>query len=88
VWREILGENKLRLSFRGKVADQAAEASEVNPARVIGQGRILLAEPANPTGQMRVKAQLREAEHVGKLGLEIHQKAMGGNSIVCIGRDC
>jgi len=80
--REILGEDQPGLTFRSKITEQAPEAGDVNSARVIGQGRVFLAQPTNPTEQMRIAAQLRKVAHVRKIGLEIGQEAIGGHSIV------
>src|SRR5215470_1406208 len=67
--REIFGEDQSRLAFRSQSAKQTAEGSEIHPTRGIGQG--FLAQTANPPEQMRIAAQLREAVHIGEIGLEI-----------------
>src|SRR5712691_7151629 len=49
--REILGEDQpglQRMTRRGQVVEQAAEKDEVDSARARGQGRILIAEAAEP----------------------------------------
>jgi hypothetical protein len=83
--REVFGKDQPELTFRGRVAEQTAKASEINSTRGMRQGWILLAQAANPTEQMRIAAQLREAVEVGKIGLEIGQEAIGGHSVVPVG---
>jgi len=91
-WREAearaagsLREGSARVDLPGRVAEQTAKASEINSTRGMRQGWILLAQAANPTEQMRIAAQLREAVEVGKIGLEIGQEAIGGHSVVPVG---
>ena len=45
---------------------------------LIGQGRILFAEGADPAEQMGIAAQLRELEHLREIRLEIGEEAMDG----------
>src|ERR1700687_2178156 len=61
--------------------EQALELEQVCPTSAIGQGRILVAEAVYPAEQMGIAAQLREAEHLREIRLEIGEEATGGDSI-------
>jgi hypothetical protein len=73
------------MALGGKVAEQAAEADEIDSASALGQGRVFLAEAAEPAEQMGIAAQLGELAHLWKIRLEIEEEAMGGDSIVSVG---
>src|SRR5260370_2870460 len=61
--REVFGEDQPGLAFRGQVAEQTAEAKEINSTGVIRQRRGLLRQPTTPTQHMRVATQLPSARH-------------------------
>jgi hypothetical protein len=73
------------VAFAGKVVEQAAETYQIDPARAPGQGRIFLAEAADPAEQMGIAAQLRELEDLREICLEIGEETMGGPAIVSVG---
>jgi hypothetical protein len=59
--RKILGKDEPGLQrgvLGGQVAEKAPQADQVYAARAIGQGRVLLAQAAEPAEQMRVTSQL------------------------------
>ena len=59
--RKILGKDEMgwrSVLLPGKLAEQAPESREVQAARFVGQGRMLISEAANPTEEMGIAAQL------------------------------
>ena len=86
--REILRQDQSGLqgmAHGGKVVEQAAENDQVDPASLIGQARILLAEAAEPAEQMGIAAQLGEMEHIREIRLKIGKEAVDGCSIDSVG---
>jgi hypothetical protein len=69
----------------GKFVKQAAETDEVDPARAIGQRRVLFAEVVDPAEQVGITTQFGELEQLREIRLEIGEEAMGGRSIVSVG---
>jgi hypothetical protein len=66
----------------GQVAEQTAQAKQVNAASAIGQARVFVAETLHPTEQMRVTLQFRDLAKLWVVRLEIGNEAMDGGSKV------
>src|SRR5260370_34902279 len=66
----------------GQVLQQTSELDQIMQAAFSAQGRVLIAQRAEPAQEMGVTAQLRELAHFGERRVEIGEEAVGCASIV------
>lgn len=69
----------------GQVPQQTSELDQIMQAAFSAQGRVLIAQRAEPAQEMGVTAQLRELAHFGERRVEIGEEAVGCASIVAHG---
>jgi hypothetical protein len=77
VRREILGEDEpwlQEMAREDQIMEQSPEPEQILLAVAIGQGRIFLAEVAEPAEQMGIAAQLGEVEQLREIRLEIGEE--------------
>ena len=87
-WGEVLAANQVRregVAVGGEVVEYAAEADQIVDARLVAQGRLLCAQPAEPAEQVGVAAQLGKPAELRKVGVEIAQENLGQGSVVADG---
>ena len=69
-WREVLAANQVRregVADGSEVVEYAAEADQIVDARLVAQGRLLCAQPAEPAEQVGVAAQLGKPAELRKV---------------------
>jgi hypothetical protein len=82
----VLATDRQGIAGEGEIHEQAPEVEQILLASVVGQGRVLFAEAAEPAEQMGIAAQLGELEQLRESGLEKGKKVTG--NAVTTGRPC
>src|ERR1039457_1111508 len=69
----------------GQIVQQTAETEQKIDAGSVGQGRLFLAQGAEPGEQMGIAAELAEAAHGRKGSMEKRQEAAGDAAVAADG---
>src|SRR5258708_32468185 len=69
----------------GQVLQQTSELDQIMQAAFSAQGRVLIAQRAEPAQEVGVTTQLRELAHFGERRVQIGEEAVGCASIVAHG---
>jgi hypothetical protein len=83
--REILATNEIgphRVTFGSQTIEHSPEINEQIETGFVAEGRLLLAERAKPAQEMRVAAQLGEAEELGESRAEVGKESAYSRSIL------
>jgi len=72
------------MTLGSKVAEQAAEATQIDTSGLARQGWDFCIKIVEPTEQMGIPAQIRQAAHAGKIRLKIGKQTMGSGAKVSV----
>ena len=83
--RKVLVTNEIwkkGVATSGQVVQQSPKTNEMENAGLVAQGRLLFAQPTEPTKQMRIAVQLRELADLRESSAEIAEEAASDGLIL------